>query len=211
MSAKKSKSILNIFGSPEQVSNHKGNKIMKTLGTQKTEVAIPFDGFYESVIGGMVANEIESFIEYHNEENDNKIEYDDIDYDIDYAGLSKAYLEAYSDWSEIPIEFSTMTSPKEYNFQTDRIFGMVKDSDLKRLHTEFLKGEYSQGIVNRNFKSRSGFMSFYDDFCEEWDTKPLDEWDYNELALLMPQPDYYEDFECNGEVSDHVKITINKS
>lgn len=32
-------------------------------------------------------------------------------------------------------------------------------------------------------------MSFYDEFCEDWETKPVEEWDHNELSVLLPDFD----------------------
>jgi len=71
----------------------------------------------------------------------------------------------------------------------------------------------SQELINDRFKSRSGFMSFYDEFVTDWAEKPLNEWDENELSILLPSVlDYWElyrDFNCSGELDECV--TLNES
>ena len=176
---------------------------MKTQN--KFLVQIPFDGFYQSVTDAMIDSEIENYIYNKQEENSDYNDYPDYRVNFDY--LAREYVKAYQSWMKendyptIALEFESMVSPREYNFTTDRIFCYVGFSDIDKLYSLFIECEDAQKIINDTFKSRDGLVSFYDDFCHEWKTKPLAEWDHNELMVLFPEPDYWSLWEnpmCNG-------------
>ena len=60
-------------------------------------------------------------------------------------------------------------------------------------------------MIDLHYRSRDGFASFYNDFANNWKTKPFNQWDEKELSLLMMITDIhdevFEDFNCNGEIS----------
>lgn len=161
------------------------------------KIAIPFDGFYES----FAMHSIESAAEMM-EAND---------YSVDFKSFAKNYVDLYTDWLEndpetpLKMEFIELYSPREYNFETDKIYCEIEVNDLVTFHLALLADEEAQERINDRFKSRSGFASFYGEFCIDWKTKALADWDENELSILLPTPDYsffYDDANCNGEITD---------
>lgn len=102
--------------------------------------------------------------------------------------------------------FEEMTSPREYNFETDRIFVQIPHHVLQRIFdltdTLELKASFA-----RRFTSRSGFWSFYDPVIPE---KPLEDWDHNELGTLFSHLDLEPDAELYAvldECVDWDKVT----
>lgn len=185
-------------------------------------IQIPFDGLYESHAENVLDSVIEGDAEYLRDEKGYEMtdrDYSNIKYDFDR--FARLYVDLYTDWLKnefdisIDIEFDELISPREYNFGTDRIYCKVSNSDLRTLYTRFMADEdgTAQERINERFKSRSGFASFYDDFCSDWKTKPFDQWDDNELAILFPDPYdtedgyifFYDDANCNGYVSECVQ------
>lgn len=87
-------------------------------------------------------------------------------------------------------EFEEMTSPKFYNFETDRLFGKFSETVLTTLYQRLHAEPYALGDVltplartfQNLFTSRDGFASFYGNEVPE---KPLAEWDHNELYALL--------------------------
>ena len=109
-----------------------------------------------------------------------------------------------------------MTSPREYNFTTDRIFANVSLDDIKKLFAARLSQwgiESLQESIDNEFKSRSGFSSFYDDFCTEWQDKPIENWDCNELSILFTKDfnEFYMYWDNIHEIMyEYVTITLSK-
>jgi len=167
---------------------------------------IPFEGFYESVCDMLLDDEINYHIESLQDENPG---YDDYpNYHVDFNYLAKEYVKAYSEWliangyPEISLEFESLSSPREYNFTTDRIFCYINQNVIETYYKLFLANENSQQLINDMFNSRDGFSSFYSDFVNNWKTVPLVDWDYNQLMVLLPETENYhalwEDALCNG-------------
>jgi len=150
------------------------------------EVFIPFDGFYESWIDDMIESEI---VHEHIE-----------DYRINFEAVARAYVELYEATLEddleyhdkehlmVGFEFKELISPREYNFETDRILCTVSERyRLRRIYHELVgDSEKLNQDIQDKFRSRDGFASFYDDFADGWRDKPLAQWDANELSVLLP-------------------------
>lgn len=82
--------------------------------------------------------------------------------------------------------FSTMTSPREYNFETDRLFVDVSRAFIGRLW-KMSKAEGHATLrrfIRDRFTSRSGFISHYRNRLEDWPAD-LADWDYNQLGTLL--------------------------
>ena len=184
-------------------------------------VQIPFDGFYGSISKYLIDTYIENEIEYYENEADEPKNVDWSDFTVDFHKFARYYVAAYIEYvaneydMSLSLEFDELTRPREYNFQTDRIYCHVSMNQLETLHARFMQMDRSesQELINNRFKSRSGFASFYDEFVTDWAEKPLNEWDENELSILFPPVlDYWElyrDFNCSGELDEYV--TLNES
>ncbi len=147
---------------------------------KKLEIGLPFfSGFYESIHSSVFDSEEECIMEDYEGKS-----WDDFRWEYDHLSYCKNYVNAVNSILELKLEFVEMTSPREYNFSTDRIFCKINKSDLKKLKT-VLNSEEMKNLVKRRFTSRDGFMSFYSNDIEEWKEKPLKDWDYNELGTLL--------------------------
>ena len=160
-------------------------------------IQIPFSGFYESWYSDELNSVEEREVEYFCEEND------DIDkdwlanemwrfQDIRKAevAICPAYVDAFNDHMfetfdlQLGLTFSDMSSPKEYNFTTDRIFAHISEEKALELYQSVGMQLLAKTIKER-FTSCDGFISFYSNRLEDWLCKPLSEWDHNELGTLL--------------------------
>lgn len=165
------------------------------------ETRLPFPGFYESLYSlefdSIEDNEVEYIMngEYEfdvpecvTSEDMHELFYKHADYSGMYQEIAKQYPYTFSDFLAektgmlVPLEFTIMTSPREYNFETDRVFATIKLEDVLALY-EFVGEERLRKEAKDMFTSRSGFISFYSPKIEEWG--PVSEWDHNQLYCLM--------------------------
>lgn len=87
----------------------------------------------------------------------------------------------------IGLVFEEMTSPREYNFTTDRLFAHIPLKVLRDLFKRSAADRHktlAKAIEDRH-SSYSGFVSFYSNDLREWLKKPLRDWDENELGTLL--------------------------
>ena len=167
---------------------------MKT--TDKLAINVPFQGFYYSLYDQAVDAEFDQTVDGIVE--DAGLDASDIGdalrrhcrFNVAYTEIAKKYLDAVNTviTEEIgfnpEIEWEEMTSPKEYNFETDRIFGKITGAKLKELLKACDKAELD-AIIHDRFTSRSGFMSFYPNSLAEWTKKPISAWDHNQLGTVL--------------------------
>lgn len=179
------------------------------------EINIPFEGYYNSNYDAIlydaneldeidiaikhgydyqVHGEVETFIKDNNINVDSELQEDDrnIDFTAMQIDLNKIYieefLETFNEYTELKIElkYKTMESPKEYNFETDRLFCNISEQHIKELY-EHAAGNpllLNEAITER-FTSCSGFISSYSNVMQEWLQKPVADYDHNELATLL--------------------------
>lgn len=180
------------------------------------EVNIPFAGFYESKWSGLLDHAVEREAEYRTEreashhyegdgyEPDPELRLDSfygetlwehIDYKAAYADIARDYASAFNRQLsdalgfELGLEFVTMTSPRFYNFETDRLFCSISDETARKL---FANSKEQDGhatfrrLIEERHTSRSGFISFYSTDADHWfaDDAP-DFYDHNELGTLL--------------------------
>lgn len=74
-----------------------------------------------------------------------------------------------------------MSSPKYYNFETDRLFCNVDCNALKQLYTE--NKEQVDNYILKRMKARDGFIPFYSNNTEEWGE--FENWDFNQYGLIL--------------------------
>lgn len=185
---------------------------------KKTQITlIPFDGFYESHAMSVIESTIEIEVEHHEEQG---TPIDPNEAKIDFTAFARLIPNLYNNWldkeHDIKLDsltFESLESPRFYNYGTDKIYCAISRVDIWKLYRLFVEDEdEAQERINDRFKSRPGFTSFYSDFVKDWKTKPLSQWDHNELSILFPEPDYsyfYDDANCNGEISDCITYPEN--
>jgi len=162
-------------------------------------INIPFPGFYESFYSDDLEREETNSLDYYCEENDisdeMKEELADLMYKFcDYKAMElvvvKEYVEAFNSFMydkidiDLGLTFSDMRSPKEYNFETDRIFCHISEEKANLL-CSYVGEERLAKTIKKRFTSYDGFISFYSNRIEDWLDKPLVEWDHNELGTLL--------------------------
>lgn len=170
---------------------------------------IPFCGFYESHYSSEVdhieRNEAEYFEEYRQDEDGiakelqidadtyEQILFDCTDYGAAYLDIAKDYADTFNEYLsdevgfKLGMTFESMSSPREYNFTTDRIFCHIPQSAVEQLF------KLSEGdnhirlrlLITERFTSRSGFSSYYSNDLDDWLEKPLEDWDHNEVCALL--------------------------
>ncbi len=172
-------------------------------------VNIPFSGFYNSLWSDEIDQQERQEVEYNCEERQeeegippelrlDETEYFDIlmrrsDYSAMYISAAHAIADAWnslaSDELGFPLgmTFEEMTSPKFYNFETDRIFMSVPRDSVAKLMRLARRDQYVRLIaaIKERFTSRSGFISSYSNCLGDWLAKPLSQWDHNELGTLL--------------------------
>jgi len=183
-------------------------------------IIIPFDGFYHSITDMYIDDVVTLEHDYIKDELGLELPEKFYDYQVkSFEVIARRYVEEYKDWLKSEhgltldsLTFESLNSPREYNFTTDRIFCELSTDDIRKLHAFALLGAIDKAI-DETFKSRDGFSSFYDDFVDEWRTKPVLDWDHNELAVLLPTPDNYGDVWeaafCNGFFDDQIEWAHN--
>lgn len=160
------------------------------------EVEIPFMGFYESIHDENVTEAVcEAFSGCDDEDGLPEDAFDLLwqEAEIPWRDLhneyAKAFVEALSAEINVPLEYVTMQSPKEYNFSTNRIFANMPIERWKDIRTEVEDYNNWSEVIRERFTNRSGFISFFsnDSTDEEWtreDLEPVQTRIYLEQYLL---------------------------
>ena len=159
-------------------------------------INIPFAGFYGSKYSGELDAVQERFVEYEVEKNPglnpdipNEALWHCADYGKAYDHIARAYVDQFNQHLideyelDLDLKFESMQSPREYNFQTDRIFCEISEENVRKLREAVSDPALRQAIRER-FTSRSGFISSYPNHLNAWNPNPL-LWDHNELGTLL--------------------------
>lgn len=96
----------------------------------------------------------------------------------------RTHLGIKCDW----LSFVEVISPREYNFQTDRLFGSIGIDQARALLILSKRKDNHKTLkatIEQYCTSRSGFTSFYSRYLEDWISKPVTSWDANELGILL--------------------------
>ena len=190
---------------------------------KKLESTIPFDGFYNSYISSDIEHQIGQQIEldsdiYDLNEDEQQILWDNylsVNRVSFYNEIAEHYTDLYIDALNERLEgftlnakFNLLTSPREYNFETDRIF-----IDIEKNHAvEFIKyiiKNYKKELENKikeRFTSRSGFWSHYKNGLDLW-TKDYSEWDHNQIGTCFELFDLEEE-DINYSLREYLSETI---
>lgn len=166
--------------------------------TDKQLINIPFAGFYCSWYDSELDECVRRDAEYHASENEDTDEsayrarlFDATDWQAAHLATARKYVQRFAEHFagelgdiELSFTFESMTSPREYNFSTDRLFAWVPESTVSAMYAAVDRAVLAEVIAER-FTSRSGFISFYSCDPEDWHAKPLNEWDCNETCTLL--------------------------
>lgn len=170
-------------------------------------INLPFPGFYESIYSGEIDHaeemEVEHVLEREREERapELRLNSDEVysilrdatDYAKAYDLIARDYVETFSRvvgdelGVELGLVFEEMTSPRYYNFETDRIFATIKDEAVAALFKMSAGNHHTilADVIRSRFTSYDGFHSHYSNDLRDWLSKPVAEWDHNELGTLL--------------------------
>lgn len=177
---------------------------------QTRSLNIPFPGFYASTYSDALDSEESQWIEYEAGESPDgelahpiahrlsEVElvdllFDHTDHRASHIALAKEYCGAFATCASaeigVPLDlrFDNMISPREYNFETDRIFATIPLAAVRALYALSRADGHAtlaRTIVGRH-TSYSGFHSFYSADIADWIAKPVATWDANELSTLL--------------------------
>jgi hypothetical protein len=159
-------------------------------------INIPFAGFYNSKYSSELDAVQERFVEYEVEKNPglnpdipNEALWHCADYGKAYDHIARAYVDQFNQHLideyelDLDLKFESMQSPREYNFETDRIFCGISEENVRKLREAVSDPALRQAIRER-FTSRSGFIPSYPNHLNAWNPNPL-LWDHNELGTLL--------------------------
>ena len=168
---------------------------------KKLESTIPFDGFYESFISADIDHQIGQQIEWDidiydlNEDEQQVLEDSYLSFNRSsfYNEIAQDYTNFYIDALNERLKGFTLKatykyfySPREYNFETDRIFIEIEENHCIEFIEHIVKNykkELEKRIEDR-FRSRSGFISFYKNSIDLL-AKDFKEWDCNMIGTCF--------------------------
>lgn len=105
-----------------------------------------------------------------------------IDWNSVHRAYAKKYCQLFAAEYGIDLRFESLTSPKYYNFETDRIFAHIDDTEVARLY-DAVNHDDLRKLIRERFTSCSGFISHYPNTLESWG--PIDTWDHNQIGTLV--------------------------
>ena len=179
---------------------------------------IPFSGFYCSLHDSALDSALESIFSDDNGKKRYSIFYsarDAADWCMVQNNYAAEYAAAFAREFNLPLQFESMKSPREYNFSTDIIYCTISAENAARLFYTCDKTLLDK-IARETFTSRSGFVSFYDTDFTEWGD--ILTWDHNQLGALIrayvaeqnPDFDQWAEFDlmesaqCNGRLENWI-------
>jgi hypothetical protein len=127
------------------------------------------------------------------------------DFSVVHLDYAKAYAEAFAEEFKIKCEFESLSSPKEYNFTTDRIFVTIADNEVTRLRS-LVSAEELDKVAKERFTSYDGFYSSYSNDVADWGD--LQEWDHNQIGALIAA---YVNQEANTEFDQYSELSLMES
>lgn len=181
------------------------------MPARKYTTQLPFMGFYESYYDHGIDSEHEretdnlkeTLLETFTESDLLEADISDSDiFDTVRAGykhhetqiaICKEFVPAFNKifleetGINLGLKFQEMTSPREYNFTTDKVFAHIPRRVIRLLKKEAFKldDEKAQEILDSRHKSRSGFISFYPHDLNVWKKKASDKFDEIEIMTLV--------------------------
>lgn len=193
-------------------------------------VFLPFSGFYETNLAADIEDDISREID-DAETQGVALGYDDfdIDYQALYSDIARGIADYFPDWIksgtelDIRCRFIELWRPREYNFETDRIYCDIPRVDIKNLLNWLNEHDpyYFSSFVYNYFMPRSGFIPFYSNRLVEWEA--FETWNDVQLSVVLAAvnqyitgeyPEYcdtlegqfYEHWRGNNSVSDYMQL-----
>lgn len=179
--------------------------------TKTVDVQVPFSGFYESIHDEQINSAIENHFEWLHEEDglEDTLTEEESDAiwssDVNWSAIrneyAKEYTEAFGNEFKLGLKFIELSSPKYYNFSTDRIFAEVAKHQIDKIRKQVEATDLWAETVKEQFTSRDGFSSFYSNDIkdEDWTKDVLDECQYGVLLETYIEVLANEGYACLGD------------
>lgn len=143
-------------------------------------IRVPFIGTYEA-LDRLIDSECEREAEWL-EENPQEGYENGFMASFDMVSFLRGYVGDIADMCELPsLKFHHMSSPREYNFSTDRVICSVDKNELWELYSERLVAPYYNAAVKEATTPRSGYCPFYDE--DDFYYKSADDFSDNSAVL----------------------------
>lgn len=151
------------------------------------ETTIPFAGFYDSLHEDLIVDAITQMFQDDDGTSNAGLSarvFSACKFRQVYEKYAKCYAESFADVFGIPsLKFVALQSPREYNFETDRIFCTIEVDDVNKILAAVDKEVFEAKAADM-FTSRSGFASFYNPDIDTWPADVSD-WDCNKVGCLI--------------------------
>ena len=134
-----------------------------------------FDGFYHSFSSDIV----DDYVENNPKEN----------YSLCCEKVAKGFLASFNKLTKQDFQFVRIDSPKEYNFNTDKIIVTGRKERLKTIWKNVIKlhKDFScfEDVLREQLTPCDGFIPFYSNNPLDWLAKDFEEFDQNELSIIV--------------------------
>ena len=142
------------------------------MAKENIKFYIPFEGFYYSIYDSIIDDIIQDEISggYLTEKQTENINYTNLHLELSNH-IFDCILELFNDKFDLftdndYITFDGLSSPKYYNYTTDKIKAIVNPEIYLTILNKFENNNTFINYVNENSKSRDGFASFHDGISE---------------------------------------------
>ena len=146
---------------------------------------VPFAGFYNSVHDSEIDHSLEMLFQNDNGDTNEALSarfWELIDWTHVQTQYAKTYVENFAEYFEVKLKWESMTSPKFYNFETDRLFAHISLAEVRRTFKRVTTGAMDAACKER-FTSRSGFISGYSNDYKAWGG--MQGWDHNQVGTML--------------------------
>ena len=162
---------------------------------KKLSAKIPFSGFYESQHAQNINDAIESYFDKDGTGEGYKLIPENFYYSFNSDAeirtkYSQLYLNSFADYFNdqtglnLQFFFEEVSSPRFYNYETDRMFAEIPFSQLRAVR-KYVPDSVLAATIKDNYTSYDGFCSHYSNDLMDWKAKPFTEWDHNEIGTLL--------------------------
>lgn len=166
---------------------------------------IPFAGFYHSIHDDAFDHAIEmQFMDDSGHMHSGLVNraMEKINWRKAHELYAKEFVKRFAEKCGIPMEYAELISPREYNFQTDRIL-----VNIDPVHVQFIRDNVDAEAFAKSardkFTSCDGFISYYEPDVADWPTDVM-KWDCNQIFALIDayaddsEESIMEDIDSNG-------------
>lgn len=174
------------------------------LNDNEVLIQVPFMGTY-GALDELINSEVDHQAEYFEENNEEGYE-DGFMASFDMHSFLLDYVGEIRDICELPsLKFQYLSSPREYNFSTDKIICSVDKDELMELYNRVCNYNYGKAVTEAT-KPRSGYVPYFHE-CELYYHSP-DDFPDNSAALGLILDAHLNEW-LNNNVSDYNEDLLN--